>query len=112
MKIEIFVSNACPHREAAKQLVDEAAQEAGVQETPAVITVNDYEDAKAKRMFGSPTVRVNGMDIEYAEREPEEFTTGCRFYNSAEGWKPLPRKELILRGIEVARAREARAAQG
>jgi hypothetical protein len=109
MKIEVFLSGSCSHRDAALRIVQEAADESGISESPVTTMVSDYEDAKSKRMFGSPTVRVNGMDVEYGDREPEEFTTGCRFYNSAEGWQPLPRKELVVRGIEVARARESRA---
>jgi hypothetical protein len=46
------------------------------------------------------------MDVEYGDREPEEFATSCRFYNSPEGWRPLPSKGLVLRGIETALRRQ------
>jgi hypothetical protein len=106
MKIEVFVSTSCSHKDQAQEIVSDAARESGLDETPAVVMVGDYEDAKAKRCFGSPTIRVNGMDVEYGDREPEEFTTGCRYYNTPDGWQPLPRKDLVLRGIETAARRE------
>ena len=106
MKVELFVSPSCSHREKARAIVAEAVTESGQEDAPEVIVVTDYDDAKARRYFGSPTVRVNGMDIEYGDREPEEFATGCRFYNSPDGWQPLPRKELVKRGIEIALRRQ------
>jgi hypothetical protein len=106
MKVELFVANACPHREKAMQIVADALAERGRTEQPEVVMVGDYEDAKAKRCFGSPTIRVNGMDVEYGDREPEEFTAGCRYYNTPDGWQPLPRKELVVRGIDTALRRE------
>lgn len=112
MKVEIFLASSCSHRATSEQIVKEAMADSGVEGAPEVVMVSDYEDAKARRVFGSPTVRVNGVDVEYGDREPEEFTTGCRYYNSAEGWQPFPRKELVVRGIEVARARERRQAAG
>ena len=108
MKVEVFFSSACSHRDRTLEIVDEAIAQSGAAADRDVVLVADYEDAKARRCFGSPTVRVDGVDVEYAEREPEEFTTGCRYYNNPEGWVPYPRKELVLRGIQAA-ARRAQA---
>ncbi len=107
MKVEVYVSPSCSHREQAGAIVSEALTDAGQSVPVETISVGDYEEAKSRRMFGSPTIRVDGMDVEYGEREPEEFTTGCRFYNTPDGWKPLPRKELVQRGIESALRRQA-----
>jgi hypothetical protein len=106
VKIEVYVSSSCSHRDQSLAAVSEATQATGVQDEPQVIVVGDYEDAKARRCFGSPTIRVNGVDVEYGDREPEEFSVGCRFYNSPDGWLPVPRMELIKRGIEAAQQRE------
>ena len=108
MQIDLFISPGCPHAEDARQLVEVAIAESGAAATFTVHTIADYETARARRYFGSPTIRIDGVEVEYAEREPEEFSTGCRYYNTAEGWQPLPRKELILRGIARARQREQR----
>lgn len=109
MKVELFVSPSCPHRDAALQIVEAALAESGEAGTPDVTSISDYDVAKARRFFGSPTVRVDGVDVEYGDREPEEFTTSCRYYNGPNGWEPLPRKELVRRGIEMAQRRARRA---
>jgi hypothetical protein len=109
MNVELFVSPTCPHRDAALQIVKDAMAESGDAGEPVVTSISDYETAKARRFFGSPTVRVDGIDVEYGDREPDEISTSCRFYNSPNGWEPLPRKELVMRGIDTARRRAERA---
>jgi hypothetical protein len=111
MKVELFVSPSCPHADAARQIVVDAMTESGEAGEPVITSISDYETAKAQRFFGSPTVRVDGVDVEYGDREPDEISTSCRFYNSANGWEPLPRKELVARGIDTARRRAERAQQ-
>ena len=34
--------------------------------------VRTEEDALEAKCLGSPTIRVNGFDVEYQEREPDE----------------------------------------
>ena len=106
MKVELYVSPSCSHKDQARAIVDEAIAESGQAADVEVISIGEYEEAKAKRFFGSPTVRVNDMDVEYGDREPEEFATSCRFYNSPDGWRPLPSRGLVLRGIETALRRQ------
>jgi len=109
MKIEIFGARNAAQLEQTRQIVDEAVQETGLTDAEVVIVpVEGPEDARAKKSFGTPTVRVNGFDVEYAEREPEEYSAGGRFYATPDGWKPQPSKGMIVRSIQAARAREQR----
>ena len=110
MKIDVWVSRSCSHQEQSRKLVDEAVAEAGVSDVDvAVHQVDGPDDARAQKVIGSPTIRVNGVDVEYAEREPDETSPGCRYYSTPDGWKPLPERGMIVRAITVAKAREARA---
>lgn len=109
MRIEVYVTRACSHREETRRIVEEALVEANAADAEvSTIEVEGPEDARAKKVFGSPTVRVNGVDVEYGDREPEETSAGCRYYSTPEGWKPVPTRGMIARTIAVARAREAR----
>lgn len=109
MRIEIFGARNAPQLEDTRVLVDEAVAESGAGDAEVVIVaVDGPEDARAKKSFGTPTVRVNGLDVEYAEREPEEYSAGGRYYATPEGWKPQPSKGMIVRAIAAARAREQR----
>jgi hypothetical protein len=109
MKVEIFGARNAPQLEQTQQVVDEAIREAGVGDAEVeVVAVDGPEDARAKKSFGTPTIRVNGMDVEYAEREPEEYSAGSRYYATPEGWKPQPSKGMLVRALQAARAREQR----
>ncbi|MGI8552135.1 MAG: hypothetical protein ACR2PL_15335 [Dehalococcoidia bacterium] len=108
MRIDVYLSPSCSHQDAIRQTVSEALSEAGETAEPNYVSVSGSEQAKDLKSLGSPTVRINGFDAEYAEREPEEYSAGCRYYNSVEGWKPNLRKEMLVRAITVARAREQR----
>jgi len=111
MKIEVFVTRSCGHRDQTNEIVNEALAESGAEGVEvAVVEVEGAEEARIKKVFGSPTVRVNGMDVEYGEREPEETSAGCRYYSTPDGWKPVPARGMIVRSIAVAKAREARGA--
>lgn len=69
--------------------------------------VDGMEDARNKRFLGSPSIRVGGIDVEYGEREPDEYQAGMRYYNTPEGWKPFPHARLIANAIlEVAKRQE------
>ena len=109
MRVEVYVTRSCSHQEATRQIVAEALAEAGAAGTEAaVIQVDSPEEARAKKVFGSPTVRVNGVDVEYGEREPEETSAGCRYFATPDGWQPVPTRGVIVRALAVARAREQR----
>ncbi|MGH2602497.1 MAG: hypothetical protein ACRDJ9_24320 [Dehalococcoidia bacterium] len=109
MRIEIFGARNAPQLEETRQLVDEAVAEAGATDAEViVVAVDGPEDARAKKSFGTPTVRVDGLDVEYAEREPEEYSAGGRYSATPEGWKSQPARGLIVRAITAARARAQR----
>jgi hypothetical protein len=109
MRIEIFGARGAAQLDDTRRLVDEAIAEAAEGDIEVVVVpVDGPEDARAKKSFGTPTVRVNGMDVEYAEREPEEYSAGGRYYATPEGWKPQPARGMIVRAIKAARAREQR----
>jgi len=107
MRIEIFGARGAPQLEETRQLVEEAVAETEEPDIEIVtVPVDGPEDARAKKSLGTPTVRVNGMDVEYAEREPEEYSAGGRYYATPDGWKPQPARGMIVRAIKAARARE------
>lgn len=93
-----------PEAEEALRLALEATDPA----IPVVYTeIDGMEEAREKRFLGSPSIRVNGVDVEYGEREPDEYQSGTRYYNTPQGWKPYPHARLIANAILEQQAREA-----
>src|SRR4051812_23422504 len=108
MRIETYFGRSCSHQDTTRELIQEALQEAGATEAEVTFAMVDSpEDARAKKVLGSPTIRVNGMDVEYGDREPDETTAGCRYYATPDGWKPVPHRGMIVRAITIAKQREA-----
>lgn len=64
MKIELMVSPGCSSREATEKVLKEILSEMFPEATLQTIVVDSPEKAKALKFPGSPTVRVNGRDIE------------------------------------------------
>jgi hypothetical protein len=103
---------------AAAQLVEDARRleyllaeaEPGSDPTIEVtyVEVDGMEEARAKRFLGSPSIRVNGIDVEYGEREPDEYQSGTRYYNTPQGWKPYPHARPIASAIIEQQAKERR----
>lgn len=105
MKIVLYVATDEPLTEDALALINDAVREAGVA-NPEIETrvVTSVDDAQAVRCLGSPTIRIEGLDVEYGEREPPETTNGERFYSTSEGWGRMPTVGMIVFSINEIRA--------
>ena len=47
------------------------------------IMVADLDSAERLRFLGSPTVRVDGLDVEPAARDSRDYVFACRTYRAA-----------------------------
>ena len=83
------------------QVVEDHAVSVALSKGPVI----DSEDARDKKFLGSPSIRVDGVDVEYGDREPDEYQAGTRYYNTPEGWKQYPHARLIANTILEMQAR-------
>ena len=88
--VEVLTFEGCPHAEPALELVRRVIAESGGGATVRRVDVPDAETAAALRFLGSPTIRVNGRDIEPGVAERNQYTLSCRIYrtDSAVGGEP------------------------
>lgn len=100
MKIELLTFAGCPHAKPARTLIDKALVELRVKAEIYTIEVRDHNDALAKRFLGSPSIRVDGRDIEESQIGSREFSMRCRVYQSESGLTGLPPKELLRAALE------------
>jgi arsenate reductase len=63
-RIEVLVTPTCPHAEPTIELVRDVASRLSPASELKVTTVRDADEAAALRFPGSPTVRVDGVDLE------------------------------------------------
>jgi hypothetical protein len=99
MKIEFLYSKSTGRSAEAEDALRMAIESTAPDAEVVYTEVTDSEDAKDKRFLGSPSIRVNGIDVEYGDREPDEYQAGTRYYNTPQGWKPFPHAKLIANTI-------------
>ena len=107
MTIEILYVADCPHYEAAtleiRNALDQEHQSAEVNH----IEIRDQAMAEALGFLGSPTIRINGIDIEASARKADNFGICCRRYCNSEGRETGPPAAMIrsaIREISLASA--------
>ncbi len=97
MKIEVLYFTGCPNYEPALNRVKNILRRECLQEEIASIEVQDEAAAKRLKFLGSPTIRVNGLDIEPEARTRQDAGFACRRYPGG-----LPSEEMIQRALKEA----------
>lgn len=85
MKIQIMHFNGCPHKEYALQALREALAEENIAADVEEIRVETDADARRWSFLGSPTIRVDGLDVEGAGAPNVYPGLRCRIYQSKDG---------------------------
>lgn len=88
--VEILAFDGCPNRDRAIALVEAIVADADVDAKVRVIAVPDAEAAQRTRFLGSPTIRVNGRDIEPGADGRCDFFYGCRVFRTGSGLSGTP----------------------
>ncbi len=97
LTLELLYLEGCPGHEQLLPTLRELASRHGVELTQR--RVETAEDAARTRFLGSPSVRVNGVDVEPGAQERADFGLRCRLYRYADGYGPVPPHEWIERAL-------------
>ena len=94
-KVELLWWEGCPSTDEALAMLREEAAAAGLD--PDGIDVREVStdsDAEREGLVGSPTIRVDGRDVQPVRDEP--IGLSCRVYRLADGRvSPLPDREEV-----------------
>ena len=107
--IEVLYFAHCPNVDATLDRVRSAVEEVGLVGVNEVreVAVDSDATALAVRFLGSPTVRVDGVDVEPGAESRRDYGLQCRVYRDGErleGAVPLSRIVAALRGQPKAAA--------
>jgi hypothetical protein len=91
MKIQVLYFEGCPNYKAAVDLVGSVAAGAAIE----AVEIRTQEDAVRMRFLGSPTILVDGVDVEPDVRARTDFGFTCRTY----GGSGVPTRELVAAAI-------------
>lgn len=88
--VEVVTFDGCPHGAAAIELAERVVRETGVDAELRRVDVPDDESAARERFLGSPTIRVDGRDVEPGAEGRTRFARSCRLYMTSEGLVAQP----------------------
>ena len=94
--IQVLFFEGCPNRDATVALARDVLSELGISGEIEEIQVHDHKDAQRLRFIGSPTVRVNGVDIDPDLASRTHFALACRTY----GAPGVPPRDLLVAALE------------
>lgn len=80
MKVELLHIADCPNIDAARQLLKASLRELGLREEISEVKVCDSAQAEALAFPGSPTIRVDGKDVEETFPALGGYGLACRTY--------------------------------
>ena len=102
MKVELLYFDGCQSHERLLPQLEQLVRDAGVKQVE-LRRVESAEAAEAERFLGSPTVRVDGEDVEPGAGGRTDYGLKCRLYRSEEGASGVPPDEWIRAALERAR---------
>lgn len=105
MEIEFLYFSGCPHHEPALQLLEKVMAEEGIITPVKKIDVVSDSLAHEVRFAGSPSIRVNGQDIEPEGITEQGFVRKCRIYSVEGVPKGMPPEQSIHNALVAAKSK-------
>jgi hypothetical protein len=99
MTIDILYFRDCPNYEPAVRAIREALQQEHLAADINHVEVRDQAMAEALGFPGSPTVRIDGVDVEPAARTARSFDMCCRTYAGPAARNGAPSIDLIRHAL-------------
>ena len=98
MRVSFLYYEDCPSHELALERLGEVMDEESILGEVEVIKVETEEQARELRFVGSPTIHVDGQDIDPPRDSTYALT--CRAYRLEDDRiSPLPSKDMIRRAL-------------
>ncbi|MGE3073927.1 MAG: hypothetical protein AB7N24_11760 [Dehalococcoidia bacterium] len=98
-RIELLWFEGCPNHPAARAMIDDVVAEYRVRADVRAIEVADETIARRIRFPGSPTIRVDGVDIEPGFTDCDDCTPRCRVYHTSAGLRGLPERSWLVAAL-------------
>lgn len=94
-KVELLWFSDCPNHATARRMLQEVIADL-VPGTPIHdLDATDPVVADRARFPGSPTIRVDGRDVDPSYVDPGDYTPRCRLYRTESGLRGLPERRWV-----------------
>ena len=102
MKIEVLYFDGCPNHKPAVERLQEVLREEAMSAELLEVNVRESAIAQELRFLGSPSVRINGLDVEPEARDARAYGMMCRTYSANGRREGLPPREMLFQAIREA----------
>jgi hypothetical protein len=99
VRIEVLYFDGCPSHEALLPRLRGLLAREGIVTEIELRAITDDQAAQRECFLGSPTIRVNGRDVEPDAERRTDFGMKCRLYPSAGGVSGQPPQEWLRAAI-------------
>jgi hypothetical protein len=93
MKVELLYFDDCPSWQQARENLDAALAVQRIDADVAMIRVETDEAAQVAHFAGSPTIRVDGIDLFPVGHD--DYSLACRVYHTPDGQQGWPTQAMI-----------------
>ena len=100
MRIRVLYFEGCPNHPLALELVRRVVADLGVDADIEAVEIRGPGEVKDLRFLGSPTIQVDGHDIEPGAENRTEYAMCCRMYGPS-GVPPRGMIEAAIRNGSV-----------
>ena len=97
MRVELLYFEDCPNYRPAVDRLRAVLRDEGVHADVTEVRANDASTAQRLQFIGSPTIRINGLDIEADVRALRAGALACRRYSGG-----LPSEAMIREALKEA----------
>lgn len=101
MRIEILYVPGCPNYEPAVERLQAVLESQSLRAEIRSVPISSEDQAKALLFPGSPTIRIDGEDVE--QHEAVAPSLACRLYANSSG---VPSEEVLRRAVGRAKREE------
>jgi len=96
-KITVLYFEGCPNHRPAVEMIRKVLAQRRIQAQLEEVEVN-VDDVESRRFLGSPTIHVDGVDIEPDAKARTDYAMSCRVYGTDNGLSP---EEMLLASLGI-----------
>ena len=102
--MELLYFEGCPNWQQTRALLEHVSSELHLEIDLRLVEVADPDAAVELRFLGSPTVRVNGRDVEPGADGRRAYSFACRVYRTEHGFSGQPDAVWIRKALSESAA--------
>ena len=102
--VELLYFDGCPNHVPAQALIERVSAEVGLSVELKLVNVADPDTAAREHFLGSPSIRVDGRDIEPGADARTDYVLACRVYRTETSTSGQPDERWLRDALRSSRS--------